>query len=115
MKIINYLFIDIKILLRIPMALFFTLIFPILMMVIMMISLGNINIGNGFHLIDKYFMVAIGMGILPLTFVSFPMWIGSSLKSKSWQRMNFFGVDTKAYGHWRYLGTYGIRPIWYVY
>ena len=37
---------------------------------------------------------AIGMGILPLALISFPMWIGNSFDNKSIERLNFFGVNT---------------------
>ncbi len=37
---------------------------------------------------------AIGMGILPLALISFPMWIGNSFENKSIERLNFFGVNT---------------------
>ena len=33
---------------------------------------------------------AIGMGILPLALISFPMWIGNSFENKSIERLNFF-------------------------
>ena len=59
-----------------------------------MFSYGNISIGNGYYLIDKYFLIAIGMGILPLSLISFPMWIGNSFENKSIARLNFFGVNT---------------------
>jgi len=90
----TYLFIDLKIMFRIPLSIFFSIAYPILMMIIIMFSYGNISIGNGYYLIDKYFLIAIGMGILPLALVSFPMWIGNSFENKSIERLNFFGVNT---------------------
>jgi len=79
---------------RIPLSIFFSIAYPILMMIIIMFSYGNISIGNGYYLIDKYFLIAIGMGILPLALISFPMWIGNSFENKSIERLNFFGVNT---------------------
>ena len=90
----TYLFIDLKIMFRIPLSIFFSIAYPILMMIIIMFSYGNISIGNGYYLIDKYFLIAIGMGILPLALISFPMWIGNSFENKSIERLNFFGVNT---------------------
>lgn len=90
----TYLFIDLKIMFRIPLSIFFSIAYPILMMIIIMFSYGNISIGNGYYLIDKYFLIAIGMGILPLSLISFPMWIGNSFENKSIERLNFFGVNT---------------------
>lgn len=86
----TYLFIDLKIMFRIPLSIFFSIAYPILMMIIIMFSYGNISIGNGYYLIDKYFLIAIGMGILPLALISFPMWIGNSFENKSIERLNFF-------------------------
>ncbi|MBU5487317.1 ABC transporter permease [Clostridium sp. MSJ-8] len=88
----KYLWIDLKIMFRIPLSVFFTIGYPLIMMVIIMLSYGNASIGGGYTLIDKYFMIAIGIGILPLTLISFPMWIGNNLESKSMQRLSFFRV-----------------------
>ena len=33
---------------------------------------------------------AIGMGILPIALISFPMWIGNSFENRSIERLNFF-------------------------
>ncbi len=90
----TYLFIDLKIMFRIPLSIFFSIAYPILMMVIIILSYGNISIGNGYYLIDKYFLIAIGMGILPLSLISFPIWIGNSFENKSMERLNFFGLNT---------------------
>ncbi len=90
----NYIWIDLKIMFRIPLSVFFSLIYPIIMMVIILLSYGNISIGNGYYLVDKYFMIAIGMGILPLTMISYPMWMSSSLENNSLERLNFFGIRT---------------------
>jgi len=51
------------------------------------------DIGNGYHLIDKYFMITIGMGILPIALISFPMWLGNSFENNSMERMIYFGVS----------------------
>ena len=64
------------------------------MMFIIILSYGNISIGDGYYLVDKYFLIAIGMGILPLTLISFPMWLGNSFENNSMERLNFFGVRT---------------------
>lgn len=78
---------------RIPLSVFFSMIYPIIMMIIILLSYGNVSIGDGYHLIDKYFMISMGMGILPLTLISFPMWIGNSFENNSMQRMIYFNVD----------------------
>lgn len=92
MKMLNYIWIDLKVMFRIPLAIFFSLVYPIVMTIIILISYGNVSIGNGFHLIDKYFFISMGMGILPLTIISFPMWISNSLDDKSMKRLMYFDV-----------------------
>lgn len=88
----NYLWTDLKMMFRIPLSVFFSMIYPIVMMIAILASYGNIPIGDGYHLVDKYFMIAIGMGILPLTLISFPMWVGNSLENNSMERLYYFGV-----------------------
>ena len=92
MKSIRYLLVDIKIIFRMPISVFFTMAYPVIMMIIIMVSYGNIDIGSGYHLIDKYFMVTIGMGLLPLALVSFPIWIASSMEDNSLKRLTYFDV-----------------------
>ena len=88
----NYLCTNIKIVFRIPLSVFFSIVYPLLMMIIMMLSYGNMAIGAGYYLIDKYFLVTIGMGILPLTLISFPIWLASSIEDDSLKRMQYFRV-----------------------
>lgn len=88
----DYLWINIKTIFRIPLSVFFSVAYPILMMIIMMISYGNPDIGNGYHLVDKYLLITIGMGILPLTLISFPIWIASDIEDNSLKRMIYFKV-----------------------
>ena len=44
---LRYLLVDFKVMMRIPIAVFFSLAFPLLMMVVIMVSYGNIDIGGG--------------------------------------------------------------------
>lgn len=88
----RYLFIDIKMLFRVPLSVFFTLVYPLLMMFVIVMSYGNVDIGGGYHLIDKYFMIAVGMGILPLALISYPVWLGNSFENLSVKRLKYFGV-----------------------
>lgn len=90
---INYLITNIKMIFRIPLTVFFSIVYPIMMMFIIVFSYGNIDIGEGFHLIDKYFIISIGLGILPLSLVSFPVWIASEIQDNSMKRMQYFRVS----------------------
>ena len=89
---LRYLLVDLKVMMRIPVAVFFSLAFPLLMMVVIMVSYGNIDIGGGYHLIDKYFLVAMGIGVLPLTLISFPIWIANRIEDGSLKRLTFLGI-----------------------
>ena len=89
---LRYLLVDFKVMMRIPIAVFFSLAFPLLMMVVIMVSYGNIDIGGGLHLIDKYLLVALGIGVLPLTLISFPIWIANRIEDGSLKRLTFLGV-----------------------
>jgi len=85
--------VDIKLIFRIPVSVFFTLGFPIVLMVIMLISYGNPEIGENLRLVDKYFLITAGMGIAPLTLLSLPMWIGNSIERSYLRRLRYFGVN----------------------
>lgn len=89
---LRYLLVDLKVMMRIPIAVFFSLAFPLLMMVVIMVSYGNVDIGGGYRLIDKYFLVAMGIGILPLTLISFPIWIANRIEDGSLKRLTFLGI-----------------------
>jgi len=91
---IKYLWIDMKLQFRIPVSIFFSLVFPLIMMFAMVSSYGNIDIGNGYHFIDKYFLISTGIGLLPIALVSFPIWLGESVQNDSYKRLEYFGLKT---------------------
>lgn len=86
---------DVKMLFRIPVSVFFSIAFPPLMLVIMMTSFGNFAIGDGLHFSDKYLMISIGMGLVPLAFVTFSAWISSSYESSYLTRLRYFHVPLR--------------------
>lgn len=86
---------DVRMLLRIPISVFFSVAFPPLMLVIMMTSFGNFDIGNGLHFSDKYLMISIGMGLVPLAFVTFSAWISSSYEKAYLTRLRYFHVPLR--------------------
>ena len=90
---LNYIWTDIKMILRVPLSVFFSMVYPIMMMFIIILSYGNMSIGGDYHLIDKYFLITIGMGILPFTLVSFPIWIASQIEDNSLKRLQYFRVS----------------------
>ncbi|MDT2807759.1 ABC transporter permease [Vagococcus lutrae] len=82
-----------KIQFRIPISLFFSLFFPVLMMILMVSSYGNFSIGNNYHFIDKYFFISSGIGLIPLCLISLPIWIGESLGHNVYLRLKYFRVN----------------------
>ena len=84
---------DIRMLFRVPVSAFFTVIFPSLMRIIMMTSYGNPDIGSGIRLSDKYILIASGMGLAPLTLITFPSWICSSVESSYLLRLKYLHVS----------------------
>ena len=84
---------DSRMLFRVPVSAFFTVIFPSLMLIIMMTSYGNPDIGSGIRLSDKYILIASGMGLAPLTLITFPSWICSSVESSYLLRLKYLHVS----------------------
>ena len=84
---------DIRMLFRVPVSAFFTVVFPSLMLIIMMASYGNPDIGSGMRLSDKYVLIASGMGLVPLAFITFPSWICSSVESSYLLRLKYLHVS----------------------
>lgn len=89
----RYLGTSIKLQFRIPVSIFFSLLFPLIMMFAMITSYGNFNIGNGFHFVDKYFLISTGMGMMPISLISFPIWLGESIQNQSYKRLEYFGLS----------------------
>ncbi|WAA09142.1 ABC transporter permease [Fervidibacillus albus] len=106
MKYLRYCFIELKIILiRTPIALFFSIIFPLFMMMIIVGSTGNIEIGNGYYFIDKYVFIALGLGVLPTSLVSLPISIAVEKEIGAFERYVLFGINpigivlTKMFAH----------------
>ncbi|EOL43460.1 ABC transporter permease [Enterococcus caccae] len=91
----RYLWTSIKLQFRIPISIFFSLLFPLIMMFAMVSSYGNFDIGNGYHFVDKYFLISTGMGMLPISLISFPIWLGESIQNQSYKRLEYFGLSTQ--------------------
>ncbi|WP_192947823.1 MULTISPECIES: ABC transporter permease [unclassified Staphylococcus] len=90
---INKILLSIKMQFRVPISVFFSLIFPIIMMLVIIMSYGNFNIGNGRHFIDKYFLISTSIGLLPIAFISFPIWLSESIENDTLKRLKYFDVN----------------------
>lgn len=89
----NKLLLSMKMQFRVPISIFFSLIFPILMMVIMIVSYGNFSIGGKFHFIDKYFLISTSIGLVPIAVISFPIWLTESIQNQTLKRLKYFNVN----------------------
>lgn len=96
-RYLRYFFIELKIILfRIPIVLFFGMIFPLIMMVIVVGTSGNPDIGNGYLLSDKYIMIACGIGVVPLALISLPVSIVVEREFGVMERYMLFGMNPLA-------------------
>lgn len=86
---------DLKVMFRIPIALFFNLFFPIFISTIMIGLIGNIDIGNGLKFADKYFLIGLGYGLAPLALISLPIAISDMFNSGILERYYLFNLDLK--------------------
>jgi len=91
--VFNSVITDLRMLLRVPVSVFFTLALPVMLLVVMMLTYGNFPIGENLHFVDKYVLISIGMGMVPLTLVTLPIWIGSSIESNYVLRLRYLHVD----------------------
>lgn len=86
---------DIKVLFRIPIALFFNIFFPLFISTLMIAMVGNVDIGNGMNFADKYYLIGLAFGVAPLTLISLPISISDMFNSGILERYHLFNVNIK--------------------
>ena len=91
----SVLLVTIKTLFREPLALFFTWLFPIFMLIFLTLISGNVEIGGGYYLVNKMLLIAIGIGIMPATVIAFSISIATDIENKYSKRLSYFGVKKK--------------------
>ena len=92
--IMKYYFLNnLKLIIRVPVALFFQFFFPLMMMLIVVGANANTSY-DGIRFINYYLPCAISMGFIPLALVTFPLWVGKKIENGSLLRMNYFGLRT---------------------
>ncbi|MBO7665469.1 MAG: ABC transporter permease [Aeriscardovia sp.] len=77
---------------RVPVSVFFTLVFPVMMMFVMMETTAEGGVSGGWPTISRCFPVVLAYGLLPLSLVTFPMAIGAGLDEGTMRRMEYFHV-----------------------
>lgn len=90
---VDHLSINLKMQFRVPISIFFSFAFPIVMMTIMVISYGNFSIGGSFHFIDKYFLISTSIGLIPMAFISFPIALSTGFESNNIIRLKYLGIN----------------------
>lgn len=63
----------------------------------MVYSYKNFSIGNGYHFIDKYVLISTGIGLIPVTVISFPISICNSIINNTFLRMNYYHINMFEY------------------
>ncbi len=89
---IRLIYCDLITLFRIPLVFFFNNLFPLVMATVMILTIGNVDIDNGYHFVDKYFLISLVIALTPLTVISFPMAITSLTQDKLLERYYLFGI-----------------------
>lgn len=74
-------------------SIFFSFIFPLMLMVIIMLSSGNPMITDEYYLINKYIVISFVIGLVPLTLVSFPISVASDFEYGVIDRFLLFNIN----------------------
>src|SRR5699024_6120109 len=90
---INKILLSIKMQFRVPISVFFLLIFELMIILCIIISYEKFNIENWSNFIDKYFLISTSIGLLPIAFISFPIWLSESIENDTLKRLKYFDVN----------------------
>ena len=72
--------IEVRTFLKISISFFFSFVFPIFLMLVIMMSTGNPLIDDTYHLINKYVIISYVIGLVPLSLISFPISVASDFE-----------------------------------
>lgn len=78
---------------KIGISIFFSFIFPLMLMVIVMLSSGNPMITDEYYLINKYIVISFVIGLVPLTLVSFPISVAADFEHGVIDRFLLFNIN----------------------
>lgn len=84
---------DIRMQFRIPISVFFSIVFPTVILVMVLTTSENVVLPDGSHVSDHVLMITATMGFVPLAFVSFPVWICSSYENNYLIRLKYFHIS----------------------
>lgn len=84
-KIMEYVWLEFKVQLRIPIALFFTICFPIMLLMVFVISTGNEVVYDNIHFVDLYLPVMMLLALFSGGIISFSVIVAGNRSEKVWQ------------------------------
>lgn len=93
-KFWTYTFIQLKILLRVPIGVFFTIIFPQLMLFVFVFMSQNNQVAEGIYFVDVYLPVAMLLSMFSAGIISFAVIVSGNKKQKIWQLYRLKGFTT---------------------
>ena len=87
--------IEIRTYIKNSLTVFFSFLFPIFLMVIIMITTGNPEISNEYKLINKYVIISLIVGLVPLALLSFSISVAAEYEFGIIERLKLFGIEEK--------------------
>lgn len=84
-KLIEYMWIELKVQFRIPISLFFTICFPIMLLTVFVIANGNNKIYDNIHFIDVYLPVMVLLSLFSSGITAFSVIVAGNRSEKVWQ------------------------------
>ena len=93
-QLIRLIKIELQTFMKIGISIFFSFIFPLMLMVIVMLSSENPMITDKYYLINKYIVISFVIGLVPLTLVSFPISVASDFEYGVIDRFSLFNIKS---------------------
>lgn len=90
-KFLEYIFLEFKLLFRVPIGLFFTILFPQMLMVAFVLMNGNTMVTEEFRFIDVYLPVMMLLSMFSSGIISFAVIVAGNRNQKLWQMYRLRG------------------------
>ncbi|MDR2624623.1 MAG: ABC transporter permease [Methanobrevibacter sp.] len=92
-KLLQFFYLQCKVILRVPIALFFSVVFPVLLLVMLIMTNGNPIIYYNVHFVDVYIPSLALLTLLPTGLVSFSIDVSVNRSKKIWQTYTLKGLN----------------------
>ncbi len=90
-KLLEYIWLECKVEFRVPIAIFFTLFFPILLLAVLVISTENKVISGQIHFVDIYLPIMMLLSLMSSGIISFSVIVAGNRGRKIWQMYRLRG------------------------